>query len=126
MSLQFVRRWIEGIPPAERDLPLVPFEGKVYTPNQVLRLVESGSPVGEEIQKRLEARKFTTKEELERIAKMRLLSIIRSLPPGMGLGTFSGKVYTKEELEKLVEEGKGIGKYLIEQEIRIIKRRLGI
>jgi len=124
MSLEFVRRWYESIPPAERHLPLVILDGKAYSPERVLREVEAGTELGRRLQAKLETGQFTTEAELKQLAKIRLLEILKYLPPEYGVASFSGRFLTKEDLIKMIEQEKDLGKELIESEIQRIKSYL--
>lgn len=44
------RAWVESLPSWERDEPYLPFKEKFLTPNEVLRLMELGTPEGLELQ----------------------------------------------------------------------------
>lgn len=122
--LEVVERWYNKIPPIHRDLPLIFYKGKYWTPKEILNEVRKGTRLGEELQRMIEARKFTDAKTLKEIAKKRLLEIIKGLPESYGVASFSGKVYTKEDLIKLVEEEKDFGKILIERELEIVKEEL--
>jgi len=121
---EFVRKWYERIPPSERHLPLVILGNKAYSPERVLREVEAGTPLGTALQKKLESGKFTTEEQLRRLAKIRLLEILKNLPPEYGFANYSGEIISKKELMKLIEKGEGLGEELIKTEIERIRRFL--
>jgi len=126
MSLNFVLKWYKRIPPIHRDLELVPYKGRFWTPNEVLAEVKKGTEDGRRLQSLLEAGKFTDETTLKELAKRRLLKILKDLPRGIGIGTFSGRVYSKEDLIKLVKEERDVGRILIEQELKMIREELGI
>ena len=109
MSLGFVKAWYERIPPVERDLPVLYHKGKMYSPNDILREVQMGTPLGHELQLKLERLHSTSSfglddmKELDYIAKKRAEEIIKNLPPNyMVAVAVNGKqvVLTKEELLK--------------------------
>lgn len=126
MSLEFVRKWYESIPPFQRFIPLVPLDGKIYSPQRVLEEVTKGTELGQKLQMKLETRSFTTSKDLELIAQRRLEWIVSHLPSVVGIGTLTlgGKFLTKDELLKLIREKKGIGKDLIEKEVENVKKLL--
>ncbi len=49
-AIRRYRAWVESLPSWERDKPYLPFKGKFLTPNEVLRLMELGTPEGLELQ----------------------------------------------------------------------------
>jgi len=126
MSLDFVLKWYNRIPKPHRKLPLVIYKGKAYSPNKVLEEVKKGTQLGQELQAVLETGKFTKEETYEKLAKIRLKMLLKNLPPEVGIATFSGKVYTRDELLKMIEEGEDVGRELIELEKQIIKQELGV
>ena len=109
-----------------RFLPLVPLDGVVYSPNRILEEVQKGTPLGERLQQKLETRSFS-QDELEKVAEKRLEWIFTHLPKSVGLASFTlgEQGYTPEELIKLVKERKGVGKKLLEDEVRNIKKLMG-
>lgn len=61
--IERMRRWIESLPPTERDMVYLHTFGRYWTPRQVLDEMERGTPEGLEFQ-RMEERLL--KWELER------------------------------------------------------------
>lgn len=122
---EFIVKWYNRIPKIHRDLPLVELDGKVYSPRRVYEEVMKGTELGERLQEKLESGSFTTDEFFTKLAKIRLIMVLKKLPKDIGIATFNG-VYSRDELIKLIEEGKGIGKDLIDTEVNIIKEELGI
>lgn len=49
-AIRRYRAWVESLPSWERDEPYLQFKGKFLTPNEVLRLMELGTPEGLELQ----------------------------------------------------------------------------
>jgi len=126
MSLAFVKKWYDNIPPIQRLIPLVPLNGKIYSPARVLEEVKKGTKLGEELQTKLETGQFTTQSDLELIAEKRLEWMITHLPDVIGFNTLTvdGKPITKEELLQMIREKKGLGARMIQQEVQEIKRML--
>ena len=126
MSLEFVKRWYESIPPFQRLIPLVPLGNKIYSPVRVLEEVEKGTDLGQKLQEKLETGSFTTTEDLVKIAEKRLEWVFTHLPKAIDFNTFTlgGEPITKEQLLQMIRERKGIGKKLLEQEIQNVKRLL--
>lgn len=124
--LEFVRRWFERLPPHERDLPLIIHNGVAYSPRAVLLEVERDTPLGRILQAKIEAGSLgTTPEEVENLAKIRLLEVLRRLPPDapvVGTLGYPPRAYTARELIELIVRGEGIGRKLIETEKRRMQR----
>jgi len=123
MSREIVREWYGRLPPAERNVKLVYDEitDKYYTPRQVLEEVERGTNLGRRLQEKIEAGRLTSEDVLRRLAKIRLRETIGKLPPQWGVATV-GKVYSKEELMRMIEEDVGVGKRMIEMEMEEMQR----
>ena len=124
MSLSAVLRWYNKIPPAERDMPLIPYGGKLYSPNEVLREVKANTPVGKALQAIIEAGHLTSYQTLKEIAKARLIWMLQHLPPGAGFVSIGGRTYTAEEMIKLIKEEKYPANIFIEHEIQTIEKRM--
>jgi hypothetical protein len=43
------RAWVNSLPVFERDQPYLSFQGRYWTPNQVLREMELGTPTGKQL-----------------------------------------------------------------------------
>ena len=121
MSRAFVMSWYNRIPPAERTLPIIMYNGKVYTPEEVYREVMSGTRLGEALQAKIERLRASHSyalddlKELDYIAKKRVEQVIKNLPPDFSLvaiGVSGKRIYRPEELlktrffEKAVEREK--------------------
>jgi len=124
MSLEFVRRKIEKIPPYRRNLPLIVYEGKAYSPNFVLNEVMRGTELGEKLQRAWETASFNSTATLKELAKARLKWIVENLPPDVGLATFSGKAYSKEDLLRLIEKESEDIKPLLDVQLEEIREDL--
>ncbi|MBA7658119.1 hypothetical protein ES703_66067 [subsurface metagenome] len=44
------RAWVESLPLSERDMPYLSFQDKLWTPLEVLREMEAGTPAGKLLQ----------------------------------------------------------------------------
>ena len=121
MSRAFVMSWYSRIPPAERTLPIIMYNGKVYTPEEVYREVMAGTRLGEALQAKIERLRASHSyalddlKELDYIAKKRVEQVIKNLPPDFSLvaiGANGKRIYRPEELlktrffEKAVEREK--------------------
>jgi len=122
MSLRKVEEWYMGLPPVERDMPLVPDEitDRAYSPRRVLEEVRKDTELGKRLQRKVETGILTEEITLREIAKYRLKKTLEDLPTGWGIVTY-GKQYTKEELIELVQKEENIGEKWIEEEIKRMK-----
>jgi len=138
--LDKVREWVSKLPESERNKPIIYYRGRFWTPNEILKEVEAGSEIGEELQNLLEKivgvlpysnielSKHELQIMLDKVAKKRLIEKLREYMKVFGnqpilvtLG-IRGRKYTISDLIKLISEDKGIGKELIEAEkIKLIK-----
>jgi len=75
MTLQFIKNWFNNLPPKERDLPLVTYEGNAYTPRMVLNQVRDGTKLGQKLQRKVESGQFTQNKVA--LAKARLKQILQ-------------------------------------------------
>jgi len=116
MSLEAIKEWISRIPKAELDMPSIPYQGRVYTPKQILEMAEAGT-LPEELQEKIEAGAFTTAGEVYQIGIERVKTYLKALPQNFVIyvGT---QPYTVKELLEEVEKGTPIGRAFVEQEIR--------
>ena len=69
---------------------------------------------------------MNTRETLRKLAKLRLLRILKSLPPEYSFAAVGGKVISRDEAIRLVMEERDFGKELIEEEMRIIQERMRV
>lgn len=122
--LEKVRSWVNGLPVAERNLPLVVVDTIAYTPQEVLAEVEAGTELGAKLQSKVEASTYgTSRKLLEELAEVRWdkllterpVTIVRLTVPGMKAEL------TAEETMKEIRERTEYGKKLLEGEIRYIE-----
>lgn len=119
MSLQAVEDWVDRLPPQERDLPLLIYEGESYSPNEVLNIVRRGDKLAEALQKRVESGDFGTPQaEKKKLAQERVKKLLKDRPVDVVRLTVPGGKpdKTSAEIEKEVDDETGFGKKLIEQE----------
>ena len=126
MSKEFIEKWYSKIPEIERNLPVIYFEGKVYTPKEIYDEVMNDSEVGEKIQNMLERMSSphtiydSEIPNLRKAAEHRVKKIIEMLPDNFTMASLSGLVIGKDKIEKM------LWKEAVETElsniIRLIKR----
>jgi len=123
MTLSYIKNWFNNLPPKERNLPLVTYEGNAYTPQMVLNQVRDGTKLGQKLQQKVESGQFTQNKVA--LAKARLKQILQK--PEYKGKTLVGQ-YTlgeptelsSEELQQQIEENRGAGKQLIQTELERI------
>ncbi len=113
---EFIVRWFHNLPLAERDMPAIPYKGKVYTPRQVYEMAINGT-LPDDLQEKIERGDFTTAMEVYRLGVERVLSYLKSIPPEFVISV-GGKPYTVKELIEEVEKGTAVGRAFVEAEIR--------
>jgi len=108
MSLEYVRRWYSRIPELEKDLPVLLYNGKVYTPREIYNEVVRGTALGRKLQEKLEelgsAYSFSYEDlrGLDYVAKIRAEQVIKNLPKGFKMVSIvNGQriTWTPEELK---------------------------
>jgi len=116
MTLEIVEDWVNKLPRVERNQPLVIHGDRVYTPNEILAEVRAGTSLGEELQRIIEARAFTTVEEKYALAILRLKERLKKLPETYK-SIIGEKIYTPSQLLEEIEKGTRVGRMLIEAEM---------
>jgi len=122
--LERVRRWVESLPAVERDLPVINYAGRDWTPNEILREVERGTRIGEELQRRLEHRALG-QVNVRELAKRRLLKLLEKYPVEIRTLTLKRPVIGPEELRREIETEGVLGRSLIDVEIGKITQTIG-
>jgi len=122
--LERVRRWVESLPAVERDLPVINYAGRDWTPNAILREVEAGTPTGRELQRRLEHR-VIGQVNIRALAKRRLLKLLEKYPVEARTLSLKRPVIRPEELKREIETEGALGRSLIDVEIGKITQTLG-
>lgn len=119
--LENVRRWFDGLPAAEKDIPLVSAAGVAYSPRMVLNEVSRGTYVGQQLQQMVEGRSFgSTSEEEYRLALIRLKAKLAEMPQNKPLVATmdpQGRAYTPKELLGEIEGGTPLGQRWIQGEL---------
>jgi len=122
--LERVRRWVESLPAAERDLPIINYAGRYWTPNEILREVEMGTKTGEELQRMLEHRALG-QVNVRELAKRRLLKLLEKYPVEVRTLSLRRPVIGPEELRREIETERDLGRSLIDIEIGKITQTIG-
>lgn len=123
MSLSKVRSWVDGLPVAERNLPLVVVNSIAYTPQEILAEVEAGTELGAKLQSKVESSTYGTPQTiLEALAETRLEKLLRERPVTIVRLVVPGEKpeLTAEETIREVKERTELGRKLLEREIRYI------
>ena len=109
MSKEFVSVWYHRIPETEKDLPVLLYNGKVYTPREIYNEVMRGSGLGDKLQRKLEelhsmhSFSYEDLRGLDYIAKIRAEKVIKNLPKGFTIVSISQNgrtTWTPDELMK--------------------------
>lgn len=117
MTKSVISSWISRLGVQERNLPLIIYQGGVYSPQAVYDEVMRGSPLGDALQKLVEARSFgTTYADEQAVAKLRLTEIMRAKPERPLFATLSGKTFTPSELLAEIQNETEIGRQWISNE----------
>ena len=103
-----IRSWYEKVPKMERDIPIILFEGRIYTPNEVIREVERGTRLGKDLQSYMETEIFAspTLREWRIVGKKRALKWAEKLPEDFSIISFGGRIATKKDIKKMIVEEK--------------------
>ena len=121
--LDRVRRWVQAMPAVERVLPIVYHAGRWWTPEDILRQVEScpTCPLSLELIGMLEFRALGRGVTVKQLAKMRLLELLRLQPVNLVTYTLGiPTVITPEQLKRDIETEGTLGASLI----RVQERRV--
>jgi len=118
---ELVAMWYNRLPPHERSKPVLSLDGKLYTPDDIYREVMAGTPLGERLQRMLEAIRVSTPlatlvQQFWSVGKARALAWVESLPENFSIVTISGEVIDKKRLRQLIESEQGFGRAAIESE----------
>jgi len=121
MTVERVRAWIQKIPKVERDAPIIRYRGKYWTPDEILREVEAGTPTGRELQKMLEMRAYGF-VDLRELAKVRLLRKLELVPVRVSIWAIGmPPELSAKDLKKSIEVEDFLGKSLIDAELWIMQ-----
>jgi hypothetical protein len=129
--LEQVRRWVNRLPATSRDLPILYAEGRYWTPNEILRQIESCPvcPTSSNLQRLLETRGYGGQYgqygmELWQIAKQRLLKALEQYPVLLYSYSLVKPVMTTADLKREITAETPTGVRLIELETRRMQREL--
>ena len=117
---------MNSLPAVDRDLPIIEYRGKLWTPNEILRQIESNpeDPVSKALQSMLEKRMFGASGNAWKIAKTRLIELIQKHPTVWYLYSIEKPILTAEERKKEIMEETPFGRKLIELELRRLQRQV--
>ena len=129
--LEAVERWFKRLPPDERDMPILRYKGRSWTPRQILREVRAGTSIGKELQEHLERLVLGLHEgeiPLE-LAEERLLMWLEEFkrkygPKAPVFITLTEGPISAEELIRQIRERRGLGGELLETEREYIMEML--
>ena len=118
---ELVAMWYSRVPPHERNKPVLALDGRLYTPSDIYREVMAGTPLGERLQRALEAVRLSTSAQVLvyqfwGVGKARALKWVEQLPKGFSVVSIGGEVIDKDRLRQLIESEQGIGRTAIETE----------
>jgi len=127
MTLSRIEEWFDNLPPFEREMPLVVVDTRAYSPKEVLSEVRKGTDLGRRMQEEVERGGATPEETLEALAVARLKKLMEERPVDIVRLVAPGEepVTSAEELKRLIQERKGLGRKLIETEKKYIQRMMG-
>jgi hypothetical protein len=82
MTLQKVEAWVNRLPAADRDLPIIVHGGKAWTPNEILTQIRTcpTCSTSQALQAFLEARAFGQEANPWQLAKQRLIQRMQKTP----------------------------------------------
>jgi len=128
MTLDVIRRWYSRLPPAERDLPIVIYQGVAYTPTMIYSEVMRGTPLGEILQRYVETGSIgTTREEEYMLALTRLREVLRRYSPDrpiIATLTIPPRTLTPSDILREVESRTPLGMRFVEAELEHARRLL--
>jgi len=127
MTKQVVSNWFSKLGQSEKNLPLLIYQGNVYTPQVAYDEVMRSSPLGDVLQGLIEKQSFgTSAEDEQTVAKLRLTQIMRTKPDKPLFATLSGKVFTPSELLQEIENDTDVGRQWVGTEISHMKRIVSV
>jgi len=122
MTRELMSNWLNKLPEAEKDLPLLLLEGIAYTPRTAYNEVARNSPTGAKLQALVETGRFgTTISDEESIAKTRLEQRLPTLPDKPLFATLSGKIFTPSQLLEEIRSDSQIGRQWVTNEVAHMK-----
>jgi hypothetical protein len=130
--LEAVRRWVNRLPATSRDLPILYAEGRYWTPNEILRQIESNPnhPTSITLQNLLEAHHQGYGQygeaDLWQLAKQRLLKALQTYPVIFRTYSLIRPTITGAELKQEIQLETPLGISFIQNEIKQIQRELAL
>jgi len=122
MTQTLVSQWLNKLPEAEKDLPLLLVSGNAYTPRMAYNEVMRGTSLGNQLQALIERGSFgTAYSDEQTIARLRLEQRLKSQPERPLFATLSGKVFTPSQLLAEIQEGTSIGVQWLNNEVSHMK-----
>jgi hypothetical protein len=125
MTLERVLRWIQTIPERDRNLPIIEYNGRMWTPNEILNQISTQpyTVLSQNLQKLLEAKAFGPTANIEALAKERLMRILQTGPPFRmhTLTAIGPKEITSQQLLNEVIQETALGKSFIQAEAARMK-----
>jgi hypothetical protein len=127
MTKQVVSNWFGKLGESERNLPLLIYQGGVYSPRMAYDEVMRSSPLGDALQSLIEQRSFgTTSTDEQTVAKLRLTEIMRTKPDKPLFATLSNKVFTPSQLLEEIQNDTDIGRQWVGTEISHMRRIVSV
>jgi hypothetical protein len=126
--LEQVRRWVNSLPAASRNLPIVHVDGRYWTPNEILRQIETcpNCATSIRLQTALETRHLGQGTNIWELAKERLLKALQLYPAVIYTYTLGKPIITPQELKQEIALETAFGVSLIEMETRRVQRELAL
>jgi hypothetical protein len=124
MSSKIVEQWFQRIPSLERNQPLITLGNTAYSPNQVLDEVTRGTPLGADLQRIIEQRRFSDVIDKYALAILRLKDRLKKMPPDSRL-VVGTRAYSPSQAIEEIQGGTRVGRSLIEAEVRRVEEVLG-
>ena len=132
MTKQVVSNWYNKLSNAERNLPLLIYQGNVYTPQVAYDEVMRSSPLGDALQSLIEKQSFgTSAQDEETVAKLRLTQIMRMKPNPdkvylVALTNIGPKTFTPSQMIEEIQNETDIAKQWITNEKSHMKMLVSI
>jgi hypothetical protein len=133
MTLQVIENWVRKLPQVQQNLPILSYQGKFYTPLEILDEVRKNTPLGQALQKKIESGDPPSESELY---KQRLIQAIQmyiqkhpsaaNKPLVAGIIDKQPVVLTPLQLINEIQNETKIGKTLIEAEKKQVQRILSL
>jgi len=133
MTLQVIENWVRKLPQAQQNLPILSYQGKLYTPLEILDEVRKNTPLGQALQKKIETGDPPSENELY---KQRLIQAIQmyiqkhpsaaNKPLVAGIIDKQPVALTPLQLINEIQNETKIGKTLIEAEKKQVQRILSL